>query len=139
MIERYFTYFLIALALVGAGFGVNAKFKQLHMQVQLDQATSTLQTQDGTIRAMQDSVNRDGVVLKGLQTDLTALQDRKVNVVEKIRYLEKSNAKIADILHTDLPAGGCVLDDSCSGRDRNPSAVPATAATVQKAGSVGGN
>lgn len=119
-IKRYFGYFLVVLFLITGGFGVASwiRTKQLELVVErerdkqgrLEEANATQATAIDTLKKVRDS---DTAVLEALSRDLAGLAEKDQRVNLKLELLEKNDAAFRALLATVLPAGGCMLDDTC--------------------------
>lgn len=120
-IKRYIGYFLIVLFLVMGGFGVASwiRTQQLELvvetertkQKELIEANTAQATAIETLKNVRES---DTLVLQSLSKDLNSLAERDARVNLKLELLEKNDAAFRALLATVLPAGGCVLDNSCA-------------------------
>lgn len=132
-IKRYLGYFLILLFLVTGGFGVASwiKAKQLELQVvaaEMKQADliEANAAQGLAIKTLKDVREADTVVLTALSKDLSDLADKDQRVNLKLNQLEKNDENVRALLATVLPAGGCMLDDTCTSTDQDGSDKGAT-------------
>lgn len=140
-IKRYFAYGLIVLFLITGGFGVASwiRTQQLQLTVKeekakqekLIEANSTLTTAVDTLKKVRES---DTAVLEALSRDLSGLAEKDSRVNKKLELLEKNDANFRALLATVLPAGGCMLDDSCKTGDPSGSGQGQT--TGKPAGTV---
>lgn len=123
-IKRYIGYFLIVMFLGMGGFGVASwiRTKQLELvvdkerqkQENLIEANAKQATAIDTLRKVRDS---DTAVLEALSRDLGDLAEKDSRVNRKLELLEKNDANFRALLATVLPAGGCMLDNSCPASD----------------------
>lgn len=140
-IRLYLSYFLVLLFLAMGGFGISAWFhaKRLELVVEAQDAkqkqlVEANEQQATAIDALKKVRASDEIVLKGLSQDIDNLRGKDSATTMKIAALERNSAAVKALFDTLLPAGGCVLDDSCdpngSGQDQAPgvnaSAVPGT-------------
>lgn len=126
-IKRYLGYFLILLFLVTGAFGVTSWVKMKELQVKVEshelkqkELVEANATQALAIRTLKEVREADTVVLQALSKDLNDLADKDFRVNLKLSQLEKNDENVRALLAIVLPAGGCLLDDSCeagSGKD----------------------
>ena len=129
-LRMWIIYFLIAVAVIAGCIGVAAKFEMAEMKLQMTEQNNLIAEKGREIaaleedNAMQSQVlaelnaarDADSVVLSGLGKDLERLGLRQTAAFDKITFLERSDENIRTFLHTPVPDGGCVLDDSCEGQ-----------------------
>jgi len=135
-LRLYIIYVLIGLAIVGAAIGVAAKFEAKDIALEMAEQENVITLQEAKIAQLREDNQRataglaevaaaqkaTDAILGSLQSDLAAIRIDRTSVYEKIEHLEKTNEQVRNLLDTRLPAGSCVLDNSCEGRVR-PSAA----------------
>ena len=133
-LRLYVIYILIGIAIVGAAVGVAAKFEakdialdMQRQQTKIDAQANTISNleqerlrQHNALTELQAAQSANNMVLSGLAADLRALDLQRASINDKISYLEKSNEQVRAYLDSPVPPDGCLLDNSCEGRTRNP-------------------
>lgn len=122
-LRLYVIYALIAIAIIGAGIGVSAKFSQKEMENTLERQADTIEKQRVDLSVLEDARKADTAVISALQSDVQNISANNSAAQSRIRTLENTNAEIKSFLNLALPDGGCVLDNSC--RKSNAGSRPA--------------
>lgn len=134
-LRMWIIYFLIAVAVIAGCIGVAAKFETAEMKLQMTKQDNTIAEKGREITKLKEenmqqqlaltkieaSREADDTILASLASDIAGLRVQRAAIDDKITILEKSNEQVRDLLDTRLPPDGCLLDDSCEGR--NPTAA----------------
>lgn len=136
-IKLYLSYFLLLVMLAMGGFGLAGYFETKRLDLALDEANrrhkelaeANLAQQDA-IRELGELRARDEIALTGLSDAISVADNNYRGVRQKIDVLERTNAEIAALLDTVLPADGCVLDDSCGANRGDPGETTGTPAAA---------
>lgn len=123
-LRMWIIYFLIAVAVIAGCIGVAAKFETAEMKLQMTEQNNTItklkeenMQQQLALTKIEASREADDTILASLASDIAGLRLQRAAIDDKITILEKSNEQVRDLLDTRLPPDGCLLDDSCEGRN----------------------
>ena len=93
-------------------------------QAQVDEVVEVNRKQSEAIETIRGLNGVNDTMLKGLALDMESLRVQDRSVRSRLASLERNNEAIREYLNTAVPAPvGCVLDQTCSEGDGDPSSA----------------
>lgn len=110
---KILTYGIIGLFLVTGGLATTYYIKSRAQDAKIEVLQAENAATKKSLQTISNSVAASDLVIRGMTENLSQIDKKGSFVAERMSMLERNNAQIRDLLATALPAGGCLLDDTC--------------------------
>lgn len=110
---KVISYLVLALFLAVSGLAAVYYVKSGQQDATIGLLSSDLEATKKSLQEIETSVEASDAIIGSLNEGLLKIGERGSVVAERLVMLERNNAEIRDLLSTRLPAGGCLLDNTC--------------------------
>lgn len=125
---KIISYIVLGLFLAVSGLAATFWVKSTALEAKVTTMSKDLEITKQSLNTIQTTVDVSDRIIAPLNEALGRIDEKGAAVTERVVYMERTNEQVRDLLSVNLPAGGCLLDDTCGAgpvRPTEPSAADA--------------
>lgn len=110
---KIISYVVLVLFLGVAGLAAVYYFKSKTQDETVKLLAERVVEAEASLQTVNDSVKASDALIKSMNRELAASDNRDDAIIGRVATLEKNNAEIRDFLSMRLPPDACLLDNTC--------------------------
>lgn len=127
---KMIAYGVLVLFLIVGSLAVTYYVKSKQLDSEISTLTVDLNSAEESIETLNESLESSNKIIGDLSQDLWDISEKGSMVNERVSMLEKNDEEIKRVLNMQLPASGCLLDNSCEAGSGVRTSDPRSAAKV---------